>query len=176
MSELHTKLEDIKKETKKGFDELTKAVKDLKRELKGLIEIQQALVHKQLPNPPKDYGEEATKLKIHHIPGNLIKVSGNTFDYQAAIKSAGNAKWEATTKSWNLSVDNLDNLVKKLVDLKLVEGKDFSIIGEKDEKIKPKVQMKQIEEEEEEDIKSEFKSEFKSEEKPTKRGAGFGIL
>jgi hypothetical protein len=120
---------------KKEFDEVKAMIKELKKELRGLIEIQQRLIHERLgvavPPPPKEYGEETTsksnKIEITDFSEGRIKVSGNTFDYKTAIKEAGQAKWENSSKSWSLPSSSLDALVKNLEGLNLVSGKDFVV-------------------------------------------------
>jgi hypothetical protein len=120
---------------KKEFDEVKQMIKDLKKELKGLIEIQQRLIHERLgvavPPSPREFGEEAgsskNKIEISDFSEGRIKVSGNTFDYKMAIKDAGPAKWEQESKSWSLPLKSLDKLVKNLEGLNLVVNKDFVI-------------------------------------------------
>jgi hypothetical protein len=121
-------------ELKKELAEIKTIVKGFKKELKGLVEIQQRLVHERLgvpvPLPPKEYGEESSsKSKINILPlgDDRIRISGNTFDFKAAIKGAGAAKWEQETKSWSLPSNCLDQLVKNFEDLNLVKGTDFSV-------------------------------------------------
>ena len=128
--------------TKADFDDLKKElteikamIKDFKKNLKGLVEIQQRLVHERLgvpvPASPKEYGEEQTakvaKINIVSIDDDRIRVSGNTFDFKTAIKEAGQAKWEQGTKSWSLPADCLDQLIKNLEAVNLVNGTDFSV-------------------------------------------------
>jgi len=124
---------------KKEFDEIKNMIKDLKKEFKSLIEIQQRLIHERLgvpvPAPPKEYGEESSsssssksnKIEITNFGSDRIKVSGNTFDYKTAIKEAGTAKWENASKSWSLPIDALDKLVKNFEGINLVANKDFVV-------------------------------------------------
>jgi len=128
MSDL--KLDEIKNELLNTQN----MIKDLKKEFKGLIEIQQRLIHERLgvpiPASPKEYGEDTNlknKIEISDFSDGRIKVSGNTFDYKSAIKEAGQAKWEQTTKSWSLPIESLEKLVENFKDLKLVEAKDFVV-------------------------------------------------
>ena len=115
--------------------EIKTMIKELKKELRGLIEIQQRLIHERLgvtvPPSPKEYGEETSaksnKIEITDFSEGRIKVSGNTFDYKTAIKEAGQAKWENSSKSWSLPASSLNNLVKNLEGLNLVSGKDFVV-------------------------------------------------
>jgi hypothetical protein len=120
---------------KKEFDEVKTLIKDVKKEFKGLIEIQQRLIHERLgvamPPAPKEYGEEigskSNKIEITDFTEGRIKVSGNTFDFKSAIKEAGQAKWENSSKSWSLPKDSLENLVKNLENLNLIADKDFVV-------------------------------------------------
>lgn len=130
--ELKKELAEIKNE----LAEVKTIVKSFKTELKGLVEIQQRLVHERLgvsvPPPPKEYGEEPTsktapKIHITSIDSDRIRIAGNTFDFRTAIKDAGTAKWEGGTKSWSLPSDCLDKLIKNLEDVNLVRGTDFSV-------------------------------------------------
>jgi len=127
---LKKEFEDLKKE----LIEVKTIVKGFKKELKGLVEIQQRLVHERLnvpvPPPPKEYGEETTskaKINITAIDSDRIRVAGNTFDFKAAIKEAGAAKWEQGTKSWSLPSESLDQLIKNLEAVNLVRDTDFSV-------------------------------------------------
>ena len=95
--------------TKEDIDEVKSMIKDLKKELKGLIEIQQRLIHERLgvaaPPPPKEYGEEPSsknKIEIVDSGKNRIRVSGNTFTVKDTIKDSGECKWEGGTKLWSL--------------------------------------------------------------------------
>jgi hypothetical protein len=123
--------EDLKNE----LTEVKTIVKGFKKELKGLVEIQQRLVHERLsaplPPPPKEYGEEITtkgaKINITSIDGDRIRISGNTFDFRTAIKNAGIAKWEGGTKSWSLPSECLDQLIQNLEAVNLVRDTDFSV-------------------------------------------------
>lgn len=48
--------------TKKDIDEVKTMIKDLRKDFRGLIEIQQRLIHERLgvslPPPPKEYGSD----------------------------------------------------------------------------------------------------------------------
>lgn len=120
---------------KKELTEIKTIVKGFKNELKGLVEIQQKLIHERLgvpiPPSPKEYNEETSvklpKINIISIPDNYIRVAGNTFDFKSAIKDAGYAKWEQTTKSWSLPTNCLDKLISNFETLGLVRDVDFSI-------------------------------------------------
>jgi hypothetical protein len=114
--------------------EIKSLVKDFKKNLKGLVEIQQRLVHERLsvpiPPSPKEYGEESShkpKITITSIDGDRIRIAGNTFDFRTAIKNAGTAKWEGGTKSWSLSSECLDQLIQNLEAVNLVRDTDFSV-------------------------------------------------
>jgi hypothetical protein len=120
---------------KKDLVEIKTIVKGFKNELKGLIEIQQRLVHERLgvpvPAAPKEYGEEQTvktvKINIASLGSDRIRVSGNTFEFKTAIKDAGSAKWEQGTKSWSLPSESLDQLIKNFEDVNLIRDTDFSV-------------------------------------------------
>ncbi len=122
-------------EIKSDLNEIKTITKEFKKSLKGLVEIQQRLIHERLgvpvPAPPNEYGEETTaktaKINIISIADDRIRVSGNTFDFKAAIKEAGFAKWEQGTKSWALPSDCLNKLIKNLEAVNLVNGTDFSV-------------------------------------------------
>lgn len=133
--------------------EIKTLVKDFKKNLRGLIEIQQRLVHERLgttvPISPKEYGEETsnkTKIEISNAGNDSIKVSGKTFDFKEAIKSSGAAKFDQGSKSWTLPLDCLDKLVKNFEAINLVKGTDFSVNVTVDESSK-----KTISDSEEED-------------------------
>ena len=122
-------------EIKSELAEIKTMIKDFKKNLRGLVEIQQRLVHERLgvpvPVSPKEYGEESTskpvKINIISIDDNRIRISGNTFDFKTPIKEAGQAKWEQGTKSWSLPADCLDQLIKNLEAVNLVKDTDFSV-------------------------------------------------
>lgn len=121
-------------EIKKDIAEIKTIVKGFKKELKGLVEIQQRLVHERLgvpvPAAPKEYGEEPVnkaKINIVSLGDDRIRVSGNTFDYKSTIKEAGISKWEQATKSWSGPLENLDQLVKALEAINLVKDVDFVV-------------------------------------------------
>ena len=121
-------------EIKYSLIEIKSLIKDFKRNLKGLVEIQQRLVHERLgvpvPQAPKEYGEEPVskaKINIVSLDSDRIRVSGNTFDYKSAIKEAGISKWEQATKSWSGPLENLDQLIKSLEAVNLVKDVDFIV-------------------------------------------------
>lgn len=116
----------------KELSEIKELIKGFKHELKGLIEIQQRLVHERIgaPIPPSPSVEEpikkSTKINIL-VTGDNCKVSGNTFDYRDTIKSVGHVKWEQETKSWVLSSSCLESLISGLESRNLVKDTDFII-------------------------------------------------
>lgn len=130
----HITKQDID-DIKANLIEIKLLVKEYKKNLKGLVEIQQRLVHERLgvtpPPPPKEYGEEETtnkpKINITSLGSDRIRVAGNTFDFKSAIKDAGFAKWEQSTKSWSLPSDSLDQLIKNLEAVNLKKDADFSV-------------------------------------------------
>lgn len=125
-------------EMKAELSEIKAIIKDFKKNLKGLVEIQQRLVHERLkvaiPPSPQEYGGESNlkvKINITCAEGNKIKVSGNTYDIKDTIKNTG-GKFESSTKSWLLPFDCLDQLVKNFEAINLVKDTDFSVnIGDK---------------------------------------------
>jgi len=123
-------------EIKTLINSLREEVKGVRSELKGLIEIQQRLIHERLgvpvPPAPKEFGEEpgTSKNKIEITDASesgRIKISGKTFDYNNTIKAAGQAKWDGSSKTWSMSIDALDNLILGLESCKLVRDKDFTV-------------------------------------------------
>jgi len=123
-------------EIKNMINSLSTKVSEIRQELKGLVEVQQRLIHVQLgapiPPKPKEFGEETSssgaKIQIsNNTDGKTIKITGKTYDYMACIKECGNAKFDKDTKSWNLPIDAVDTLVKKLKSMNLVEEKDFTV-------------------------------------------------
>ena len=135
-------------EVKENQAELKNLIKNVKKELRGLIEIQQRLIHERLgvtpPAPPKEYGEDpGKKVKnieiINYTPGR-IGVVGNTYDYNSAIKSAASdnderAKWDpAPSKVWHMSEKCLGSLIENLRALDLEEGTDFVVSAKPEEK------------------------------------------
>lgn len=126
-------------EIKESLNELKTMIKDIRRDFKGLIEIQQRLIHERLnvpmPNPPVEYGEESAVVSkkknegivISDFSDGRIKITGNTFNYRDTIKSIGGSKWEANTKVWSVPSSELEDLVTKLESLKLTNGKDFTV-------------------------------------------------
>jgi hypothetical protein len=124
-------------ETRDEVKELKKLLKELRKDFKGLVEIQQKLVHVQLgvavPSSPVEYGEDSKsksnkcKIEITGTTGSTIKISGNTFDIRDIIKESGKSKWEQETKSWILPYDCLDIFTSKLEKKGLVKDTDFSV-------------------------------------------------
>ncbi len=119
--------------------ELTTKILNIQKELKGLIEIQQRLIHERLkvpmPPPPTEYGEEKVaksagsecKIQIVSFGQDRIRISGNTFDYRPLIKSCGPAKWEGELKSWSLPVSSLKTIIEKFKEINLEMDKDFKV-------------------------------------------------
>lgn len=134
-------LEEIKilNESLKSMEtELTLKISNIQKELKGLIEIQQRLIHERLkvpmPPPPTDQSEEKVtksstdcKIQITSFGQDRIRISGNTFDYRPLIKSCGTAKWEGELKSWSLPVSSLKTIIEKFKEINLEMDKDFKI-------------------------------------------------
>jgi hypothetical protein len=129
-------------EIKKDLAEIKQIVKTFKKELKGLVEIQQRLVHERLgvavPISPKEYGEEPnskTKIDISSLPDGRIKVSGKTFDFKSAIKDSGYAQFDLTSKAWTLPGNCLNKLILNFEAINLVKNVDFTVnIKENEEK------------------------------------------
>jgi hypothetical protein len=173
-----SELDDIRKD----LAEIKTIVKSFKKELKGLVEIQQRLVHERLgvpvPPAPKEYGEEpANKAKINIVSlgEDKIRVSGNTFDFKSTIKEAGISKWEQATKSWSGPLECLDQLISALEAVNLVKDVDFIVdVKEGDNKGENKGESEKSEKSKEE---SEKESEKESEDKNADKDSddeGFG--
>jgi len=136
-----TEYEDLKKdlaEIKKDVAEIKTTVKSFKKELKGLVEIQQRLVHERLgapvPLPPKEYGEESSSksigIELTSTSDDRIKISGKkSFDIKETVKQSApsKAKFNAGDKSWSIPSEYLDTLIANLEALNLVKDKDFSV-------------------------------------------------
>lgn len=129
------------KELKVVQEDLKKDILDLKKEFRGLIEIQQRLIHEirlnvQMPNPPLEYGNDNKKevvktsfdekIKISNLGSDRIKIEGKTFDYKHLIKSSGYARWESELKVWSLPIESLDILVEKFKQVDFTD-KDIKI-------------------------------------------------
>jgi hypothetical protein len=117
-----------------AINENTQATKDLKQELRGLIEIQQRLIHERLgvptPPPPVEYGEDKPKktniMKIADFNEGRIGISGgSTFDYKTVIKTAGCNKWDPPSKTWTGPRSCLNKLIQDLESLDLKKDQDF---------------------------------------------------
>ena len=151
MEEIKTCIEDLKKylvdvhkQQQAELEEIKKNQKNLKRELQGLIEIQQKLIHERLgsaiPSPPKEYGEEpgaksasSIGIDISSSGKDRINITGKrTFDIRDSIKEAGSAKFDQATKTWSLPLNCLQKLITNLESLNLKKGVDF-IVNVKDQ-------------------------------------------
>lgn len=120
-------MEELKKEIAELRELVQQCAKEVKNEVRGLIEIQQRIIHQTMgvPVPPKPqplteygtkYGIEITKLG-----DDRVKISGKkTFEIREVIKSAGNgnAKFDQDTKTWSIPLHCLGNLVDKLTEQK----------------------------------------------------------
>lgn len=113
--------------------EIKNMLLSFKDELKGLIEIQQKLIHERLGAPVPTTVEKVNN-KIITITKDLntILLTGNTYAYNSIIKDSAkecntNAQWNSSKKAWILNEDCLDNLVKKFKDAGLVQDTDFVI-------------------------------------------------
>jgi len=116
-------------------------IKTLRQEYKGLVEIQQCLIHEKLgaPTPayPKEYGETSsgttTKsigIELTSIADDRIKISGKkSFDVKEIVKQSGQskAKFDAADKSWSIPAKYLDDLLKNFQAANLVKDKDYSL-------------------------------------------------
>jgi hypothetical protein len=105
---------------------LTEKINGIRKDLKGLVEIQQRLIHErlnvQMPPSPVEYGEETpiktisnsnSKIQVSNFGQDHIKISGKTYDYNPIIKASGQARWEKELKVWTLPVGSLDTLLDK---------------------------------------------------------------
>lgn len=117
---------------------IKKMITDLKDEFKGLIEIQQKLVHERLnaptPAAPVSVVEKSNNKKLITISKdmNSIVLTGNTFDYNSLIKETAkendtSAKWESSKKAWILNEECLDDLIKKFENAGLYRDTDFIV-------------------------------------------------
>lgn len=105
-------------------------VLDKEVQLKGLIEINQRLIHEQLGTPnasevvksqknvvdEKKKKEESGKKRknvLIEVDGDNLKISGNTFDARVYIKQMNGAKWDGPTTSWLVPTDSLTELTQK---------------------------------------------------------------
>jgi len=131
-------LDDIKE----SLAEIKTLIKDFKKDLKGLVEIQQRLIHERLgvtaPPPPKEYGEDTVvvskakgktglKMDIVNLDDNRIRVSGKTYDYMLAIKDSGSASFDKESKSWTLPLGSLNKLILNFEAIGLSRDVDFSV-------------------------------------------------
>lgn len=141
----------------KDLDEIKSMIKDLKKELRGLIEINQRLIHERLgvtaPPPPKEYGEDSVpvKMEITDAGPGFIKISGSqTYDFKSKIKEAAPtniAKWDGPTKSWKMPGQYLDQLIKNLESVNLKKDKDFKVLVKNTfTKEEPKEESEEIDE------------------------------
>lgn len=112
------------------LDIIIKEIENIKNELKGLLEINQRLIHERLgvpPPPPPSNDNNNNKniiiIKKHDL--NKIIVSGNTYNYKEDIKKSGNCNFDKTTKSWILDHESINDLINNLENLGLEENKDF---------------------------------------------------
>ncbi len=113
-------------------------IKDFKKDLKGLVEIQQRLVHERIgapvPLPPKEYGEESSSksigIELSSTSDDRVKITGRkSFDVKETIKQSApsKAKFNAEDKSWSIPIEYLDTLIANLEALNLVKNEDFSV-------------------------------------------------
>ena len=118
-------------------NELILEINKIRKELQGLVEIQQKLIHVNLNAPlpplPKEYSSEKPvetgNFEINIAPfGDRIKVTGKgTFKYKDLIKEIGQVKWEQDLKFWSLPLNLLAPLLKKFSDKGLIVGKDIGM-------------------------------------------------
>lgn len=117
---------------------LYEKITNIQKEMKGLIEIQQRLIHERLrvpmPPPPNEYGEEKpvkttnnNKIQISKFGENHIKLSGGTYKYKNLIKSLEFARWEDELKIWSLPLNHLSTLIETFKQANLEENKDFEV-------------------------------------------------
>ena len=124
-------------EIKNELKEIKKMITSLKNELKGLIEIQQKLVHERLSAPippPPSSSAEKTNNKIITISKDLgnIVITGNTYNYNSVIKESAkdndtNAQWNSSKKAWIMKEECLETLIKKFTEAGLNSDTDFVI-------------------------------------------------
>jgi hypothetical protein len=164
------KLTKLLIEMKEEMVGIKEEMKDLKKNFKGLVEINQRLIHERLnvpvPPPPKDFGEEnktatksSAKITISNF-GDRIKITGQTYDYRPLIKEVGCAKWEGEIKAWSLPLDSLKTLLEKFKEANMLVDRDIKV-DVKESNIKEnviKASAKSKDEEPDEEIETNFDS------------------
>jgi hypothetical protein len=123
-------------------NELLAEINKIRKDLQGLIEIQQKLIHERLnvsvPPPPKEYGVEKIvsnienninyKITISQFGLDRIKITGKgTFDHKNVIKESGPARWEGELKFWSLPSSCTKTLINKFKDVGLTVDKDICV-------------------------------------------------
>ncbi len=123
-------------------NELLVEINKIRKDLQGLIEIQQKLIHERLnvsvPPPPKEYGVEKIvnnienninyKITISQFGSDRIKITGKgTFDHKNVIKESGQARWEGELKFWSLPSSCTETLINKFKGVGLIIDKDICV-------------------------------------------------
>lgn len=175
---------EFKEFVRSTLKDLVKEVKDLKKEYKCLIEVQQKLIHERLgvpvPTQPITYGETKKNPKIINITrdSNELVITGNTFNHRSLIKdiAKGKAQWNNDLKGWNIPGEYEDDLIKEFKKINI----EYSIDGVEAGKAETEVTEDSIQIEKEEDSKKEkIKKSSKSKKKSSKDSdseEGFGVL
>jgi hypothetical protein len=124
-------------ELRNDVAELKKIVLQMKDEFKGLVEIQQQLIHGRLgapvPAPVSTVEKQSNKtITILQDLGKLV-VTGNTYNYNSLIKESAkdndmSAVWNGSKKAWELNERCLDTLVNKLEEAGLKKNSDFVVV------------------------------------------------
>ncbi len=123
-------------------NEMMTEINKIRKDLQGLIEIQQKLIHERLnvsvPPPPKEYGVEKIvnnienninyKITISPFGSDRIKITGKgTFDHKNVIKDSGPARWEGELKFWSLPISCTETLINKFKGVGLIVDKDICL-------------------------------------------------
>lgn len=148
------------------LDDIQTELRNLKKELKGLVQINQVLIHERLnvpiPPPPKEYGEETVvnaKIIIKKS-GERASISGkSSFEYKDLIKESANgtARFESSSKSWMIDPKYISILVQKL-EAKGLKSAEISVEGFSEEKKESKKET-EVPKESKKEVKKEPKKE-----------------
>jgi hypothetical protein len=181
---------EFKEFVRSTLKDLVKEVKDLKKEYKCLIEVQQKLIHERLgvpvPTQPITYGETKKNPKIINITrdSNELVITGNTFNHRSLIKdiAKGKAQWNNDLKGWNIPGEYEDDLIKEFKKMSV----EYSIDGveattkESGSTTDDSIQIEKVDEDPKSPVKKEkTKKSSKSKKKSSKDSdseEGFGVL
>lgn len=147
LDKFQKEFDDFSKKNSEEHEEIKGMIKDLRKEFRGLIEIQKRLIHERLgvpiPPPSNEYaqpeGKKPSSIEIKNYGDGRISIQGNTYEYNSAIKEAASsngekARWEpAPQKLWHVSDKCLSSLIENFRNVGLEEGKDFTVNVKTDE-------------------------------------------